>query len=290
MLRSAMVELTRAVRFCINPDDRPWGAGDNTFAAYPSFRGLGRYYELDVSCRGEVNPDTGYFLNIKQIDQAVRSGVVPMIEQACRERPSIFAGALLPGIVAELDKRLGHEANGKARVAKVRWRLTPYHSVEMHAADTQTVLLRQQFEFAASHRLHSAGLSDTENRAMFGKCNNPSGHGHNYRVEPCVELRLAEPGDNPALSLADIERLVNQTLIERYDHKHLNVDTPEFACEVIAPAPGGTKGVNPSVENIARECFQRLSTAIAAAAPNGDAKLRNVTVWETDKTSCTFPA
>jgi len=185
---------------------------------------------------------------------------------------------LLPEIIADLDQRLGTEAGGKARVARVRWRLTPYYSVEMSIDATEIVLLRQQFEFAASHRLHSAGLSDADNRAMFGKCNNPSGHGHNYRIEPCVELCLS--GELPALSLGDLERLVNLTLIERYDHKHLNVDTPEFACA----------GFNPSVENIARECFHRLSPAIAAHAAAGGARLRHVTVWETDKTSCTYPA
>jgi hypothetical protein len=52
------------------------------------------------------------------------------------------------------------------------------------------VIIRQKFDFAAAHRLHTPSLSEEENRRIFGKCNNPSGHGHNYQVEPAVEVEL----------------------------------------------------------------------------------------------------
>lgn len=144
---------------------------------------------------------------------------------------------------------------------------------------TPTVaLLRQQFDFAAAHRLHVPTLSDEENRRIFGKCNNLRGHGHNYRVEPCVEVSVQQGGP-PAISLAEFERLTVEHIIARFDHTHLNDDTAEFNT-----ARGG---MNPSVENIARVCFERLAPAIRAAAPG--AKLRYVTVWETDKTSSTYP-
>jgi 6-pyruvoyltetrahydropterin/6-carboxytetrahydropterin synthase len=280
-----MIELTRTVRFCVNPDTRPWGRADNTFASHPSMRGLGRYYELDVTCRGEVAPATGYFLNIKVIDQAVRTGAVPIIERACRERPEIDPAMLLGELLTAANMEL------KGTVSRLRWRLTPYYSVEMSADTKNTVLLKQQFEFAASHRLHSPGLSDEQNRATFGKCNNPSGHGHNYRVEPCVAIELggaAGASGAPRFTLAELERLTNQTLIERYDHKHLNVDTPEFVCAPVGEG-GRTPGLNPSVENIAKVCYERLAPVIGAAVPGGGVSLRSVTVWETDKTSCTYP-
>lgn len=273
-----MVELARTVRFCINPEPSGRGSGDNTFAAHPSMRGLGRFYEIRVTCRGRIDPQTGYFVNIKTIDQAVRSSAVPLIEAACRERPGDDPSIFLPPLLDAVNRALG------GSVVRLCWNLTPYYSVEMAAKDTSTALLRQQFEFAASHRLHTPGLSDAENRALYGKCNHPSGHGHNYRVEPCVAVRIPGAGERPGFSLADLERLTNRTIIERYDHRHLNVDTPEFSCEP------GSGGVNPSVENIARICFERLAPVIAEAAPNGSARLRSITVWETDKTSCTFPA
>jgi 6-pyruvoyltetrahydropterin/6-carboxytetrahydropterin synthase len=229
-----------------------------------------------------VDPTTGYFLNIKQIDQAVRAAAVPIIERACREQPENDPALLLGELLRVADAEL------KGRVARLRWRLTPYYSIEMNTESRSTVLLRQQFEFAASHRLHSPAMSEEQNLATYGKCNNPSGHGHNYRVEPCVAVELPAEGGGaaPRFALADLERLTNQTIIERFDHKHLNTDTPEFACE-----PGGADGAGlmPSVENIARVCYERLAPAVTAAAPGGGVSLRSVTVWETDKTSCTYP-
>lgn len=237
-------------------------------------RGLGRFYEIEVGCRGRVNPATGYFANIKEIDAAVRGGAVPIIAETCRKNPGSDPASIMSRIVPAVNERLG------GRVARVRWRLTPYYSVEMSVQSPTTVLMRQQFEFAASHRLHCPSLSDDENRRLFGKCNHAGGHGHNYRVEPCVEVPAPGPGEAPVLSLAELERLTNQHIIERYDHRHLNADTPEFC-----PERGG---VNPSVENIARECYNRLRPHIESAT-GGRARLRAVTVWETDKTSCRYP-
>lgn len=272
-----MVDLTRSVRFCIN--DAPPGAPapadaaqDNTFAAYPSMRGLGRFYEWDVRCRGTVSPTTGYFLNIKEVDQAVRSAAIPLVQQACRESPSADPALVLARTLAPLNAAL------KGALAAVRWKLTPYYSIEMSPTAPSRVLLRQQFEFAASHRLHCPSMTDDQNRRLFGKCNNITGHGHNYRVEPCVESPVGPSG--AAFPLADLERIVARSVIDRFDHKHLNSDTPEFRVE--------SGGVNPSVENIARVCFDLLATEIKHACP--DANLRSVTIWETDKTWCTYPA
>ena len=74
----AMLELSRTVRFCVGHDgsmatDAPVA---NSFAAWPPMRGLGSYYELKVTCRGRADPRSGYFLNIKHIDQAVREGAL----------------------------------------------------------------------------------------------------------------------------------------------------------------------------------------------------------------------
>lgn len=265
-----MVSLRRTVRFCINPPGAPSTPAYNTFAAFPTMHGLGRFYELEVTCHGQIDPSTGYFLNIKAIDHAVRKCCVPHIAVACTERPTADPAQVLAEIIADLNLELS------GSVRSLRWRLTPYYSVDMHTASPQLALLRQQFDFAASHRLHVPSLSDEENRKLFGKCTNPSGHGHNYRIEPCVEIRV---GSNPPFTLSELEHLTAEHVIERFDHTHLNVDTREFA----SPA-----GLNPSVENIAKVCFELLSAPIARH-PSG-AKLRSVTVWETDKTCCTYPA
>ena len=135
------------------------------------------------------------------------------------------------------------------------------------------VYLTRKAEFSASHYYHNPDFTPEENRRIFGKCNNPSGHGHNYRLEVSVEALLDAQGTSP-FTLQSLERIVNETVIRRFDHKHLNMDTAEFA------------NVNPSVENIARASHGLLEEPIRAAG----ARLARVTLWETEKTSCSYPA
>lgn len=270
-----MVELTRTVRFSVNhsPTDPARTPAHNSFAAHPSMSGIGRHFELDIRCRGEVDPNTGYFINIKDIDRAARATLIPAIAAACTHRPEAAPAPVLAAALPALDESI----RGGGALICVRWRLSPYYSLEMSPQSPTTALLRQQFEFAAAHRLHVQSLSDDENRRIFGKCNNPRGHGHNYRVEPCIEVRTAAAAP---FTLQMLEQITAERVINRFDHTHLNEDTAEFNTS--------RGGVNPSVENIAKVCFELLSPAIAAASP--EARLRSVTVWETDKTSATYPA
>lgn len=257
-----MLTLQRTVRFAIN--ERPTQPGVNGYAGSPPMVGLGRHYEVDVACTGEPDPVTGYLIDIKDIDRAVRERIVPAIHRACTDGAD--APRLLPGLVRLLDDL-------PARVSRLRLRLSPYHSFEMASDARDTVLIRQMFDFSAAHRLHSPSLSDEENRRVFGKCNNPAGHGHNYRLEVAVAV---EAGNS--FTLADLEEITNESLIRRFDHKNLNADTEEF----------GPSGVMPTVENIARVFHGQLAPLIAARSKN--ARLRSITVWETDRTCCTYPA
>lgn len=233
--------------------------------------GLGRYYELCVTCAGEADPATGYFMNIKQIDQAVRTHAVPIIEQACIDRPETDPSLVLGEVLSPLNNALGNS------VRTVEWKLTPYYSVGMSPRTLETAVIKQQFDLAAAHRLFAPTLSDEANRAVFGKCTNPRGHGHNYRLEPSVRVPLAPGGSR--FTLADLERITARTLLDRFDHVHLNLDTSEF--------DQSKGGLNPTVENIARVFYQLLAPEIDKA--NTGAKLERITVWETDKTSCSFP-
>lgn len=255
-----MVELTRTVRCSIGASEE---AGSNTFAGAPSLLGLGAHYELDITVRGDPDPTTGYLLDIKTIDRAVRDAAVPAIRRAFESKaPPV---PTLISLFEPLRQAL------PAGLARVRWHLSPYHSLAMSADDRSTVLLKERFEFAASHRLHVPDLSPERNRELFGKCNNPNGHGHNYIVEPCVAISAGA-----AFSLPDLERLTRAAILDRFDHAYLNVDTAEF----------GPGGLNPSVENIAKVCFEHLAEAMAGT----DATLRSLTLWETDRTCATYPA
>lgn len=292
------VTLTRTVRFSINindagvaegaaaalpadEEDEARGGGANTFAGSPAMRGLGRYYELDVRCTGPVDPRTGYSLNIKEIDEIARRQAVPLIAQSARQGSATNVHRLIVQIVDSIGQGLGGLRFPYSRLA-VLMRLTPTFSVESGRGAQERcvkVLMRQQFDFAAAHRLHIPALSEEQNRALFGKCNNARGHGHNYRVEPCVEMPV-DGNASARFTLADLETLTASAIIDRFDHKHLNEDTEEFNVE--------RGGLNPSVENISKVCFELLAPQIAAH-PAG-VTLRHITVWETEKTSATYPA
>ncbi len=286
-----MVVLTRTVRFAVNPPRNGSEAearaaldsrrieGVNGYAGVPELSGFGVHYEADVAVRGEPDTVTGYFRDIKAIDEAVRATLVPGVSEALhrlwtagRQEPSDVAGAprAIRAALVPLSERLGGVLHG------VRLRLSPHHSWEVRMGDTDTALMRQRFEFAAAHRLHVPSLSDEENRRVFGKCNHASGHGHNYVVEVCVAVPLSAAGS--MLSLGELEATVHDRVITRLDHKHLNLDVLEFD-----QARGG---VNPSVENIARVCYDLLKAGVDS--PRG--RLRSITVWETEKTSATYPA
>ncbi len=267
-----MIELTRRVRFCVSQapeasdggSDRPAAA----YAGWPGMIGVGAFYELEVTCRGEPCPETGYLLNISSIDAAVQATAIPTIQKIFRDRSEHDPGRVLADIFRAVKSRLD------PTVVAIRWWLSPYYSVAIEASTMDRVLISQQFEFSAAHRLHSPDLDEAENRRTFGKCNNPSGHGHNYRLEPIVSTPLPATDGPAAFDLRHLEQIVDETVIQRFDHTHLNLDTVEFA------------QLNPTVEHIAKVCYDLLQPRIADAG----GWLERVRVWETEKSSCTYPA
>lgn len=265
-----MTRLRRTARFAINsaqsPAEDTW---DNGKGGVPAVRGLGRWFECTIECEGEPDPSTGYLVDIRVIDRTVRERIAPIIGAACEQRPDTEPGELLPAIVDAASNGVGPS------VREVRWDVTPYYWVSMTTDSPSTILLAQRFEFAAAHRLHSPDLTDDENRQTYGRCNNPAGHGHNYQVEPVVEVSLGSGGEQP-FTLIDLERCAGTTIIDRFDHKHLNTDVPEFKNRI------------PSVELIARTAHELLAPVIERES-KGAARLAQITVWETEKTSATFP-
>jgi 6-pyruvoyltetrahydropterin/6-carboxytetrahydropterin synthase len=270
-----MLELSRTVRFCVNdpPPAKAQARGeaprDNTFAAWPPMRGLGRYYELDVTCRGQADAQTGYFINIKLIDQAVLKHALPCIHRALTGAdgsPDVPIGQLMREMLAALQPALRHS------VVCIELGLTPTYKIALRSHDMDHVLIRQRYEFSAAHRLHVPGLSDQENRDIFGKCNNPAGHGHNYRLQ--VVVRLPIDPDGRTADIEQVDALVNRHAIEQLDHKHLNTDVPQFA------------GLNPSVENIVKVIWDMLVNQFGPLGPG--AALDELSVWETSKTVCTY--
>ena len=102
-----------------------------------------------------------------------------------------------------------------------------------------TAILSRRETFSASHRLHCNNLGDEENRKLFGKCNHTSGHGHNYVLEVLVKGTIDEK-TGLVMNLADLKQIIHDHVLIKVDHKHLNVDVPEF------------KTLNPTTENVAK--------------------------------------
>ena len=90
--------------------------------------------------------------------------------------------------------------------------------------------LTRRYVFSASHRLHCDELTEEQNRAVYGKCNNPHGHGHNYALEVTVSGQV-DPRTGMVCNLVEIDEAVQREILDRFDHVNLNL-SPEFSNEV----------------------------------------------------------
>ena len=128
----------------------------------------------------------------------------------------------------------------------------------------------RRYAFAASHRLHSAELSEEENRQLYGKCNNPYGHGHNYVVEVSVRGPL-EGTTGRAVDIAVLDELVGREVVRPFDHRNLNREVAEFA------------GVVPTSENLAIEICRRLKRNWKQVFPGDWPRLEKIRIGETPR-------
>lgn len=119
-------------------------------------------------------------------------------------------------------------------------------------------------QFNAAHRLHNPKWDDETNAQVFGKCNYPNYHGHNYRLEVQLE-GIVNPDTGYVMDMKDLSDLIKAEIIERFDHRNLNLDCPEF------------EGIMPSAENIAKICWELLRPGIPQ-----DLKLV-IRLWETPR-------
>jgi 6-pyruvoyltetrahydropterin/6-carboxytetrahydropterin synthase len=87
--------------------------------------------------------------------------------------------------------------------------------------------LTRRYLISASHRLHSDEMSAAENQSVYGKCNNPYGHGHNYNIEVTVSGPV-DPQTGMVCNLVHLDRFIHREILERFDHQNLNL-LPEFA-------------------------------------------------------------
>lgn len=127
------------------------------------------------------------------------------------------------------------------------------------------VTLTRRYSFSASHRLHSSKMTEAENERLYGKCNNPYGHGHNYEVEVTLAGPI-DPATGMIANLAELDAFVQKQVLADFDHRYLNEEIPVF------------KKIVPTTENLCIEIYNRLK-----AFPG--ARLERVRIEETSKNS-----
>lgn len=253
--------MSREIRFSLLPAGVDRHQSINGWAGCPAFDGAAPYLTLRATLSGEVDARTGYLCDIKVIDDLLRQTAVPLLQERWRTEPKAGLGGIMPQLWRQVIAR----CPPGGRLQALLLHATPHLRFAVRRGDPDMVSMTYAFEFAASHRLYCADLSDDENRRMFGKCAHRHGHGHNYVVEITIAGE-PDPTSGSVFLLTRFEQIVQTRVLEPLDHKHLNVDCAEFAT------------LNTTVENITRVIFEKLRGRFEPA------RLERVRVYETPRT------
>lgn len=261
-----MRRLVRKVRFFVEPfGDETVGA--NSYCGKPSGDGLSLFYELSVGLAGRTGADTGFVINITDIDKIVRQFAIPIfaddIRKAFKQHKILTIAQTADSIASLRDVLRGKFKN--ALLIELGLQLNPFRKIAFDCEDTKMYYFSEKFEFAAMHKLWNEKFDERKNFELFGKCANPNGHGHNYLIEVTVKAKTGED-----IRIGDFEQTIDGEFIKLVDHKNLNADVSDLA------------KINPTIENIAEFAWEKLNDKF------GRAKLHSVSIWESDRTFCTY--
>ncbi len=315
MTKNNVLTLSRQTRVYLPlpSADRDEPTTENRWHAIGSIRPWGSYVVIETTVTGQADPYGGYLVDIRTMDQwfiaACRE--VEQTNPWPSERDNHPWESICRYAEQVWQKLACHYARlstpqSPLFLSEMRWRFTPHLTMTLHertdnegqqpsttlapsmtdeqeaamvASSRQNQCLQTsltlQYEFAAAHRLHCDLWSDAQNQEVFGKCNHPSGHGHNYLLEVTVRwpvpIPIASQGprsvsvcDNPP---AVINPIVQTHVLQRLDHRFLNVDVAEF------------RDLNPTVENIAQVVFGWLDAVLPETW-----QLWSIKIFETAKT------
>ena len=220
--------------------------------------GHGHNYELVVAMGGPLDAD-GMVLNLSEVKHAIRREVTAPLDFR-------FLNDVWPEF--DLQRPEGRLPTTEALALAIRDRLAPhlplvglrlYEQPSLWAdvltgptSEPMEAFLSIRTHFAAAHRLARPELSQAENEAIYGKCARPHGHGHNYLLDITVRGPI-DPRTGMVCDLAALQALVEELVVEPFDHTFLNKDVPHFASTV------------PTAENIALHIADRLREPIASS-------------------------
>jgi len=226
------------------------------FGVASSPMGHGHNYRLGVTLTGKVAPDTGQIISKNQSHAALEAHRLMLDYKNLNAEVPQLAGS--PITTECLARFAWQRLSADLPVSRVRLNETRQFFAEYNA--NGKLSLGYEFPFHAAHRLHCQDLTDIENRAIYGKCNNPAGHGHRYRVEATIGGSLDERSGT-LFSLMDMQHGLSRAL-EPWQYKHLDLETSDFADK---PSTG---------ENICHALWPRLNTLLQN-------RLVRLRLWET---------
>lgn len=266
-----MVRLSRRVAFCAG--HRYWFAdlseeeNFRLFGDWASPYNHGHNYALWVTTEGVVDPETGMVVNIKRIDDLLQERIVTQFDaKSVNDEIPWFArrSPSLENLALYMRQELA-ALPPEARLVALRLEETDtlWTELERTKDDDWTMTLTRSYEFAASHRLHAPALTAERNLELYGKCNNPAGHGHNYVLEVTVE-GWPDEETGMMVSIDGLDATVQELVVDRYDHRNLNEDLPEFAGKVTTS------------EVVAQQIWDSLNGKLPA-------KLHRVRLYETPR-------
>jgi 6-pyruvoyltetrahydropterin/6-carboxytetrahydropterin synthase len=225
----------------------------------------GHNYVVDATVAGELDPVSGIVVNLVEVKGWLRAAVEPFENNYVDAWTPIMDGRQpsTENIARILWDRLTPHMDGtRASLSAIRLAETAELWSEYRGEDGMIYVTRV-YDFSAAHRLHSEAMSDDDNARVFGKCNRPGGHGHNYTVEVTVR-GTADPETGFAYPLERLDALVEEHVLGPMDHRNLNTDVPAF------------RGVNPTSENLAVVIWDALR-------PGGGDALSVIKVRETPR-------
>jgi 6-pyruvoyltetrahydropterin/6-carboxytetrahydropterin synthase len=262
-----MIQVTRRFEFSAAHrywrDDWSQAQNEQVFGKCSSPYGHGHNYTLDVTVAGAIDPVTGMVINITALKQIV-GGVLELFDHKHLNEDTPYFRDRIPTteeIVRVLWDLIAPLIPPAISLAQLR--LAETNDLWAEYRGTPAIgYFSRSYTFAAAHRLHAASLSATENRALYGKCNNPNGHGHNYTVE----VTVAGPIDRQTgmvIDLVAMDRAVRGVL-DQLDFHHLDREVAAFAER---PSTG---------ENIATTLWDLLAEPLAG-------QLAHLRLWETNR-------
>lgn len=210
--------------------------------------------KLWITLEGDNDPRTGMLVNVSEIKRAIAQ-VLTDQGIAAPDAPSALRQMWQPCT----QKFSNH------KLFRLVMELGDSLKIAISRPEDDMIEVTTKYEIAASHCLSRPEWDQQKNFDVFGKCSNPAGHGHNYLVEITLRATI-DALTGRLIDQGTVDRIVQERIIDRFDHKDLNTDTAEFAQLV------------PTVENMAKVFWELLVGRF------DDADLARVAVWETPKT------